>query len=553
MNSEELQKHVEWMQYKDLSELLSSEIIPHPWFPAFRLDEKNDQSTTWFSALVPLSIIPKLIKGDSWDFHIGSGYPSVWTHYEKRDVSKRVYCVFGNEEGIEPLVIQRNFHGIRDSFFEVSQEFSLYHNLYHDAPHKQYLYFDDDGEESGVIRYSDNYVEIKTDLLLRFCAEKQMALALFIDSFRHSKLTLSELGLEEKQLPSAADTYCYHLSIVTEDSLFRKEFQTMSRLMGKKYILPGPAPSDDKEDKNKVYQEFIIGTDPQGKLIKHTCDSEKLANYFGKNPGSPHYLTPVFFRLEVLSKYYANPQKYSVSDGLLSCGGLWSLRIDNDHTDCVVVWLGDLGTYLSENARNYWLSFNIPPGGRRISETEFRRAILAIPTDPKRPDLVFKHKYMRFQEDYRKVKGWDFFLPLHADDAHLFTGLHLPSTDNQSEFDTMLLALTKIIVDSINEKEIGRGLITLAKDDKGITKIDKFFREKGLTEFESRINFLRVLQNLRSEFAAHRKGSNYEKLVKQLQLADEGQQRVFGRLLNSAIDLIEYLRINLLSDNKAVD
>jgi hypothetical protein len=215
------------------------------------------------------------------------------------------------------------------------------------------------------------------------------------------------------------------------------------------------------------------------------------------------------------------------------------------------VFLGDLGRDLSENERSYWLSFNIPPGGRKISETNFRRSFLAEPTDPQKADLVFKHQYGRFREDFRKATGWDFFLPLHQDDEHFFTGLRLMGKDNQAEFDAQLIALTKVLVDSINEKEIGKGLKMLAENDKGITKLEKYFCERGMVGFEPHIKFLRVLQDLRSKSAAHRKGSNYEKLIADLQLADEGQQRVFSALLTAATNFIHYLRINLLSKGSA--
>lgn len=96
--------------------------------------------------------------------------------------------------------------------------------------------------------------------------------------------------------------------------------------------------------------------------------------------------------------------------------------------------------------------------------------------------------------------------------------------DNQAEFDTQLVALTKILVDSINEKEITKDLKTLKENDKGITKLEKFFVKRDLGGFESYIKFLRVLQDLRSKSAARRKGSNYDKLIEDLQLENEGQR-----------------------------
>jgi hypothetical protein len=318
--------------------------------------------------------------------------------------------------------------------------------------------------------------------------------------------------------------------------------------VGKKYILPGPIPTEEDEE-SQIYQEFIIDADASGNLIRHSCDPDKLANYFGKNPDdAPYYLTPVFFRAEVLSKYYANPSKYSVEDGYLRCGGLWGVQIDNDHADYVVVFLGDLGRDLSETERNYWLSFNISPEGRTMSRTACQRSFGAVFAEPARPDLIFRQAYNTFNRTFAESMGWNFFLPLHDDDQYFLTGLRIPSQGNQAEFDWQLLALTKLLIDSLNEKAIADGLTTLAPEDKSITKLEKFLKERGVIGYELHTKFLRGLQELRSKSAVHRKGSNYDKLIASLQMVDEGQQRVFAKLLGASIDLIRYLGATLLPE-----
>jgi hypothetical protein len=180
-----------------------------------------------------------------------------------------------------------------------------------------------------------------------------MALAIFVDSVRSSPHTLEEPGLNETRSSMSGGSFAYRVAFVPDSFSLDKRFKTVGILTGKKYILPGPMPPENDDERPKIYQGFIIGTNTHGQPVKHTCDPEKLANYFSKNPDAPHYLTPVFFRTEVLSKYYADPQKYSVEDGYLRCGGLWGVRVDNDHPDYVVVWLGDLGRDLSESERNY--------------------------------------------------------------------------------------------------------------------------------------------------------------------------------------------------------
>ncbi|MEO8428182.1 MAG: hypothetical protein ABI651_13815 [Verrucomicrobiota bacterium] len=545
MNPSDLQKHIAWLQHEDICGFLACDDVLSPWFPAYRYTRSANQKLTWFSALVPPALIPNLVKNSGgWDIHIGDGGPAVWTSWPG-GVEKHTYTPLGNADGIEPLVIHRGFHGMREDFIELAQEFRLYHNLFPETSKRRFLLIDSNGDESEAARYGDDFLEIRTDLVLKFCAVKQMALAIYVDSFRDSKSTLAELGLKDTRTNHDGARHEYFHAVVAPDMVFKKDFETSGSIVGKKYVLPGPIPSD-KDAKPETYQDFIIDTDGAGKPILHTCDPDKLANYFGKNPDAPHYLTPVFFRAEVLAKYYADPGKFSVEDGYLRCGSLWGLRMDNDHTDVVVVFLGDLGRDLSEGERNYWLSFNIAPEGRTISQSTFKRGFLAEFTDPQKPDLVFKHEYNYFNRTFREANGWDFFLPLHDDDEHFLTGLRLLSKDNQAEFDSQLIALTKVLVDSLNEKEIAKGLTTRVENDKGITKLEKFFMERGAAGHEPHVKFLRVLQDLRSKSAAHRKGSSYEELIADLQMADEGQQKVFTALLTAASEFIRFLKAFLI-------
>jgi hypothetical protein len=143
----------------------------------------------------------------------------------------------------------------------------------------------------------------------------------------------------------------------TSDYSYGDGAKSNSILRGK-LVLPCPTDSvpDPFARKEEVYPEFIIRYDQKGKPFRHTCDQETLANYFGKNPDAPHYVTPVHFRREVLQKYYDNPQDFSVGDGVIQRLGFWHMRVDNDHPDRVIAFLGDLGRDLPESERHHWLA-----------------------------------------------------------------------------------------------------------------------------------------------------------------------------------------------------
>ena len=88
-------------------------------------------------------------------------------------------------------------------------------------------------------------------------------------------------------------------------------------------------------------------------------------------------------------------------------------------------------------------------------------------------------------------------------------------TQEQKIFDDIIMAMTKILIDSLNEKKIKKYIpLELRKDMKGISKLEYVFNEFSIDETEEHIHFLRQLQDLRSKSVAHRKGSSYLKLIK---------------------------------------
>ena len=272
---------------------------------------------------------------------------------------------------------------------------------------------------------------------------------------------------------------------------------------------------------------FIIGVDEDGNSVEHTSDPDTLGNYFGANPGAPHYLTAIYFRREVMAKYYAEPERYNVSDGQLTCLSLWSCQIDNDLSSHVAVFLGDLGRDLPYEERLHWRQFNVPPEGG-VSETNFRRSFLAQFTDAQAPDLAFRSEYAKIVREWEKAHGWPLFLPLSLGDAYLLDTVRIPVTNSQAEFDEQVGHLTKLLVDSLNEKELAERAGVLEEGTKGISKLAGFLESTQFPERQSIIQLLRDLQPLRSTGSAHRKGSAYEKIIAKLGVDPAENQRQSG-------------------------
>jgi hypothetical protein len=206
----------------------------------------------------------------------------------------------------------------------------------------------------------------------------------------------------------------------------------------------------------------------------------------------------------------------------------------------VIVFLGDLGRGLGHKEQFYRKSHNVPPDGT-ISDTNYRRSFLAEWADAQSADLAFKAKFDILQKRRTQALGWSVFKPLADGDEHLLTALHIPLSEDQSEFDGQEFALTKTLVDSLNEKMLAKDVPDLPKDAKGITKFEKLCAHHELTKMADHVQFLRDLQDLRSSGVGHRKSANYEKIAAKLKLDERGFRATFEALLRRAIALLDAL------------
>ena len=111
------------------------------------------------------------------------------------------------------------------------------------------------------------------------------------------------------------------------------------------------------------------------------------------------------------------------------------------------------------------------------------------------PVFIFHNTYANLNNKFEKQFGWPLFLPLHDDEKYIFDGLRLPIGNDQPEFDALVLSLTKLINDSLNEKEIVKLLSSIPDLDTGsIKRLEKWFEISGLSDYSIHINFLRQLQ-----------------------------------------------------------
>lgn len=515
-----------------------------PWTVVYSSWRDETSNGAQFAAFSGPSRSKPALADAGWEFHIGDGLPGFSQSYSNGEAETH-YHRFGGHDGLEPLVIvQEHYGALPEMLPQLAEEFRHYHNLWVSPDGTRLIKLKDDGSQYVAAEVTRDKVRVRTNLLKQFQAGRQLDLLLFIDSVQFVPDLPDPDEFDYDAIDEEIEEPDARVSFVAQRRTLGGGKGPFSRLLGTLVIAApdqrhaGVWPFD--EDEPEHFPDFIIGEDENGLEIRHSCDPELLANYFGKNPHAPHYLTPVFFRREALQRYYEEPEKYSVTDGYLSCASLWGVRIDNDHPDHVMAFLGDLGRDLPASERDHWRSRNIPPTSS-MSETNLRRSFLNQPSWPEAPDLRFKHRYERLCADWTNSLGWTIFREPVVADFHVLKRLRIPLNESQPEFEGQVLNLAKVLVDSLNETELGARLATKVKDEKGVSKFKRWLEQEGYPTVEADIAVLQKVQRLRSRAAAHRKGSDYEKFLT-AELGDEGLVWGFARLLVGSIEVLDHLR-----------
>ena len=305
----------------------------------------------------------------------------------------------------------------------------------------------------------------------------------------------------------------------------------------------------------KLYEDFTIGLDNDDEQVLFTSDPAKLANGFGSNADAPNFLTPIFFSRSVLNKYYSEPTKFSVGDGRLSCGDLWSIPIDNNHPDYVIVFLGDLGEKLPFREQTHWKHHNVATKGG-LSETSWRRWFQQEGAEPTDNALRFRYTYMKLAKAWCRKYGWYLFKPVSTSDAHHFSKLRRPLTNEITEFHDIVLSISILLQDRINKKDLVKQIPDFEpkndqnQDKKNIRGLAEYLDVEGFLDSAQCVEYLRMLQMLRSNSGAvhPRNEREYQKAVKFFSLDTKTTYQVADDIFTTLTDFLDSLRAHFCPD-----
>ena len=484
-----------------------------------------------FSCLVNDNVAAKSMTYDTWDINHSEGGPLI---NEQSDGTFISYSRYSNDE-VEPIVMYLENEGRWSEEAFLAEEFVMYFKLHKEAKgKKEYVYYqvDECGDDVEVARVAGMNLEVKLKYVKEYIAVKKLNLLVFTDEVINDTRSINELGGNKIPWTIIKDSDLI-FSYALQEGL---GYKTCAVFRGKCILK-----HNDKDIqhlwklRDSGYENFIVDADEDGNEIFMSCDENRMPNLFTRQGDEPYSLSPVFFKRDVLSKYFQAVDKYSVQDGYLS-GPSWGIRIDNDRSDdYVVAALVDLGR-MPHREQLHWKSFNVlPPRNGFYSITTFSRWFDAIPTNcSEAPDLIFKQLYTQVNDRWRMKYGWSLFKELAADDQYHFETLHLMGQENdQKEFDGLIQSITKLLIDSLNEKQLVKAIDSTKPDvlrflsERNIKELKPSYIQGGITKFEcfliseglldsSVVKLLRKVQDLRSSTVAHRKSTKLDTRTEEL-------------------------------------
>jgi hypothetical protein len=325
--------------------------------------------------------------------------------------------------GKRPFVAETFHHGYRPNQIDIVQAFRLYWNAWWEDDTLRRL--DNDGIVYDIARVTrnDESVRLEVDLhhLRAFLAFAVAGLLRIHDHMRYSKHS-TPVDSDDSYTDGSGvfESYIRNTDFVTP-------YKSVGRVMGKDIVAPYRGLKGDPRDSAHGYERFIVARNPDG--TEHVASADASA-------AEAPFLTPVYFRPEVLRRYYDAPDRYEVDTGTVRCLDLWTIQFERRPSDDLVeVYLGDLG-HIPHIDQRHWRSFNVQPPGTGISEVRFRRDFNAEWVDPQ-DDVVFNFKrtLTALNKSSTEVLGSPLFQDLTESDQHVIDNLRVPVSDGPEESD----------------------------------------------------------------------------------------------------------------------
>jgi hypothetical protein len=443
------------------------------------------------------------------------------------------------------LIFGRTFEGWTGpgrNYYELHQEYAHLAGIHWRPEKRAYCRFNEHGDLEPVVSVTTRedkgsnmaLVSFKWEPLEEYLAASNASLVRMFDFTLLRRSGFCGWSNEPPQEVDESDHFFYHRKVMPGYAAYTRGAQIIRLHRPEKAVFTGITDGWFGQ-KNREHAEFIAYDWRNSRIAKISTDPKATANYFNAEGNSlPFELSPVFFRPEVLLKYKADRDKYTVGERDVSCRAAWHLEgIDVNEAGQVHAYICYLRR-LPYAEQLHWLSFNEAPKAS-IS----KRAVIND----------FKGEWVSFMEPLQRVlsviRRW------HADkvawwtlrDERLIERVNTPLTASRDEWAEAFMDLAKLVVEGFETKPIRAKLdtaqVAYEKQDRTIALLEKLMN-MGDTSIEGqKLVGLRTVQLLRSKAKGHVGGSEAEQLAQDALMEHETFGNHFRHVCTQVADELE--------------
>jgi len=507
------------------------------------------------SMAVPESLLDPLDKDDlmAWSFNpymssaasyvSGGGRDRTWVERNcsstgSKALSKGTHLIYGR--------IFEGWNGDDQSYFEISQEYAHLEDLHWRPEQKGFCRFDENGDLVSIVsitaQNSDSKISLVTfdrsSLEYYLAASDQVLVRLFdFTLLDHSNFSSWGQGGEVRNYDS--DVFFYKQRICGE-AAYTRGVQIIRPSRSKQEIF-SEAQAKWRGDEEKNHVEFIA-YDWRNKSVKSiSTHPQATTNYFeAEHNDLPFELTPAFFKPEVLLKYKADKDKYTVGERKIHCRAAWFLEaFDVNEAGQVFAYICYLRR-LPESELLHWKSYNEKPKVS-ISERAFKND--------------FEGQWVSFTdplEDIKRIcREWDqkSYPWWKLKDGRLIENATIPHTASRDEWGESFLALTQLVNEGfvVNYlREILRKTdVSFDKQERSLALLEKIINLDKSLEDTPRLEGLRAAQHIRTKVKGHSAKNDAEQLSLEALREHETYSGHFRHVCEIVFDELEIIQSQL--------
>ena len=277
------------------------------------------------------------------------------------------------------------------------------------------------------------------------------------------------------------------------------------------------SPGDDPEpEASRLGVEFTVAVDPEtGKPIRVSFPGEPHEMTAWEGAGRDNFLTPLYFRPEVLDRYHADPRLYTVEPDYVRAWAGWSLQLALTEQGNYQAYLGDVAK-LPRYEQEHWARFTV--AGDKIPESRWRADFYAEIVDgPTHRTVIhdLREAVQRVNRVTQNLCGHDLFPPVESVNAPKVEGLRVPINE-VSSFQQQLTALSLLLNESLDSKCLAAAGAPKIEGEGTLKRLEALLEQLRRGEVggaRDAIGVLFEIQTLRSNVGGVHDASGAEKVL----------------------------------------